>query len=449
MNLEIKSLLVAALLTAGAALSGTGVAVAADEEQPQVLFTNVNIFNGTENKLYENHQVLVEGNLIKAISAGEIQTRDGATVIDGGGRTLMPGLIDSHTHLSLVAPIAEINEMDWGEIGARMAVIAEDQLMRGFTTVRDLCGNTHGIRNAINSGATPGPRVVSAGACISPRSGHGDFFGYNMAKGDSYFEKLGMVRIVDGPVELRTAIREEMRKGASFIKLMMGGGLTSAFDPLDVTTMQADEVRAAVEETENWGTYATAHIYTDRGILLGLDNGMKTFEHTHLASREVYQRFADEGITISAQVHAIGQLVGYAGFTTPIQQQKAAFLAENGETTFDYIKEMGVKAGFGADFWGDIPSQRINSEAIAGRKKYFDNDMILEQLFAHNVTLLEMTGERLPYKDGPLGRIVKGAYADILLVEGDPTEDVAVLSDWENNIDLVMKDGVIYKNTLQ
>ena len=132
----------------------------------------------------------------------------------------------------------------------------------------------------------------------------------------------------------------------------------------------------------------------------------------------------------------------------PEQNRKAGFLAENGTATFEYIKELDLPVGFGADFWGEIPSQRINSEAIAGRKEYFPNDMILEQLFANNVILLEMTGERNPYKDGPLGKIAPGAYADILLVDGDPTEDVAVFSDWENSIDLVMKDGVVYRNEL-
>jgi imidazolonepropionase-like amidohydrolase len=411
-----------------------------------ILFKNVNVYDGLKPRL-KRLDVLVEGNLIKQVSAKSINA-SGATVIDGDGRTLMPGLIDSHTHLSLVAPIAEVEEMAWGDIGARMAAIAEDQLMRGFTTVRDLCGNTHGIRNAINAGAVPGPRIFSAGACISPRSGHGDFLGYTKRKGESQLERLGIVRIVDGPDEVREAIREEFRRGASFIKLMMGGGLTSAYDPLDITTFQVDEIEAAVRETENWNTYATAHIYTDKGILRGLDAGMMTFEHTHLASREVYERFKKDDIVISAQVHAIGQLVGYSGFTTKIQQAKAAYLAENGEATFRYIKELDLKVGFGGDFWGYKSAQRTNSAAIAGRKKYFPNDMILEQLFANNVILLEMTGPRNPYQDGPLGTIKPGAYADILLVDGDPTKDVAVLSDWQNNIDLVMKDGVVYRNEL-
>lgn len=435
------------LATAVLALSILHTAAAEEQEPPLTLFTNVNVYDGVTPELTMGANVLVKGNLIEAVSTDPIDAA-GATVIDGGGRTLTPGLIDTHTHLSFVSDFNSMNEMDWGEIGVRMAVIAEDQLMRGFTTARDTCGNTHGLRNAINKGVIPGPRIYSSGACISATSGHGDFGSYTKVPNTHNLDVLGSLKVADGPDEVVKAMREEFRKGASFIKLMIGGGLASPFDPLDTTTYQLEEIKAAVKEAEGWGTYITAHIYTNQGIMMGLDAGMKTFEHTHLASREVYERFKEEGIVISAQVHAIGQLIGYAGFTTPVQKAKAAFLAKNGVATFDYIKELDLPVGFGADFWGEIPSQRINSEAIAGRKEFFENDMILEQLFQNNVVLLEMTGERNPYRDGPLGVIKPGAYADILLVDGDPTEDVAVFSDWENGIDLVMKDGVIHRNEL-
>ncbi len=443
--LSLRSTLAASVVVS--LFAGVGGALAQDEKPALTLFTNVNVYDGVTPELKMNANVLVEGNLIKEVSTDIIEA-EGATIIDGQGRSLTPGLIDTHTHLAFVSDFNSMNEMDWGEIGARMAVIAEDQLMRGFTTARDTCGNTHGLRTAINKGVIPAPRIYSSGACVSATSGHGDFGSYTKVEGTHNLDVLGSLKTADGIDEVIKAMREEFRKGASFIKLMIGGGLASPFDPLDVTTFQRHEIEAAVREAEGWGTYVTAHIYTDQGILMGLDAGMKTFEHTHLASREVYERFKEEGIVISAQVHAIGQLVGYAGFTTPEQNRKTGFLAENGTATFGYIKELDLPVGFGADFWGEIPSQRINSEAIAGRKEYFENDMILEQLFQNNVILLEMTGERNPYKDGPLGVIAPGAYADILLVEGDPTDDVAVFSNWETGIDLVMKDGVIYRNDL-
>ena len=279
-----------------ACVAATAV-VAQDDPLPLTLFTNVNVYDGVTPELIMGANVLVEGNLIKEVSTDAIAS-DGAEVIDGQGRSLTPGLIDTHTHLSFVSDFLSMDEMDWGEIGARMAVIAEDQLMRGFTTARDTCGNTHGLRNAINKGVIPGPRIYSSGACISATSGHGDFGTYTKVPGTHNLDLLGSLKVADGPEEVVKAMREEFRKGASFIKLMIGGGLASPFDPLDTTTYQLEEIKAAVKEAEGWGTYITAHIYTDQGILMGLDAGMKTFEHTHLASREVYERFKEEGIEI-------------------------------------------------------------------------------------------------------------------------------------------------------
>jgi imidazolonepropionase-like amidohydrolase len=448
-----KSLLAVGLSAAVAFVPSLNLPVSAiaqeEKPKPQVLFTNVNVFDGKSDKLAEGMSVLVEGNLIKKIDKG-LKADANATVIDGGGRTMVPGMIDTHTHLSLSLPIGEMQDLPWDEIGVRMVPVAEDFLLRGFTTVRDFCGNSHGLRRAINAGVIPGPRIVSAGACITPRSGHGDWSGYVTPKGEGHFEKLGMSRIVSGPDEMRAAIREEMRRGASFIKIMMGGGLASSYDPIDVTTFSLEEVKAAVDETENWGTYVSAHVFTDHGVKLGLEAGMKTFDHTNLASEETYEILGKRNIPIGAQVYFLSQIKGpaAAAFTTPEQRRKAAYMAENGHTIFEYGKKYGVRFGFGVDLYGDVQATRQTSEAIVGRREYFSDSEILKQIYENNVVLLELSGDRLPYKEGPLGVIKEGAYADLLLVEGNPLEDIGVLADWKNKIDLVMKDGKIYKNAL-
>jgi imidazolonepropionase-like amidohydrolase len=426
----------------------SAVANAQDEVPQQTLFTNVNIFDGVNHELKAGN-VLVEGNLIKKVATENINAPN-ATIIDGRGRTLAPGMIDTHTHLSLSMPIALMQDLPWDEIGVRMVPIAEDFLLRGFTTVRDFCGNSHGLRRAVNAGVVPGPRIVSAGACITPRSGHGDWSNYVTPKGEGHFEKLGMSRIVTGPYEMREAIREEMRRGASFIKIMMGGGLASSYDPIEVTTFSLEEIQAAVDETNRWGTYVSAHVFTDEGVLMGLEAGMKTFDHTNLASEKTYKILGKRNIPIGAQVYFLSQIKGpaAAAFTTPEQKRKAAIMAENGHKIFEYGRKYGVKFGFGVDLYGDVQATRATSDAIAGRREYFSDSEILDHIYANNVLLLELTGERLPYKEGPLGEISEGAYADIILVEGDPTQDVAVLGDWQNAIDLVMKDGVIYRNDL-
>jgi imidazolonepropionase-like amidohydrolase len=249
---------------------------------------------------------------------------------------------------------------------------------------------------------------------------------------------------------MREAIREEMRRGASFIKIMMGGGLASSYDPIDVTTFSLEEVKAAVDETENWGTYVSAHVFTDHGVKLGLEAGMKTFDHTNLASEETYEILGKRNIPIGAQVYFLSQIKGpaAAAFTTPEQRRKAAYMAENGHKIFEYGKKYGVRFGFGVDLYGDVQATRQTSEAIVGRREYFSDSEILKQIYENNVVLLELSGDRLPYKEGPLGVIKEGAYADLLLVEGNPLEDIGVLADWKNKIDLVMKDGKIYKNAL-
>ena len=177
---------------------------------------------------------------------------------------------------------------------------------------------------------------------------------------------------------------------------------------------------------------------------------MKTFDHTNLASEDTYRELGKRDIPIGAQVYFLSQIKGPAAafFTTPEQKRKAAIMAENGHKIFEYGRKHGIRFGFGVDLYGDVSATRVTSDAIAGRREYFNDSEILDHIYKNNVVLLELSGERLPYKDGPLGEIVEGAYADIILVEGDPTQDVAVLGDWQNAIDLVMKNGVVYRNEL-
>lgn len=199
-------------------------AIAQNDPLPQTLFTNVNVYDGVTPELMMGANVLVEGNLIAEVSADPIEA-EGATIIDGGGRTLTPGLMDTHVHMQLVGAAPDLEFLPQQDIAIKMVPIAEDMLMRGFTTVRDACGNTHGLRRQINEGVVPGPRIFSAGACIGGWSSHADFSTATSVKGQTNLERVGFSIIADGPDEIREAIRSEMRTGASFIKLMIGGGL--------------------------------------------------------------------------------------------------------------------------------------------------------------------------------------------------------------------------------
>ena len=223
-----------------------------------IFITNVDIFDGESEQLVENSTVLISGNRIVAVGARP-QLSEGTTVIDGEGRFLMPGMIDGHAHLSIVAAVDDLEYMSWDEIGAKMGVRATDTLMRGFTAVRDLGGPTMGLKKAVDEGSIPGPRIYPSGALISQTSGHGDFrkpsTRHPLFSGDSTnMERLGYYRIVDGPAAVLAAVRENLRNGATQVKLMGSGGVGSHFDPIDSVQFTPEEIQAAVQPVEDWDT---------------------------------------------------------------------------------------------------------------------------------------------------------------------------------------------------
>src|SRR5215468_293744 len=252
--------------------------------QPATLFKNVKVFDGKSDKLTASTSVLVVGNKIEKIG-GDLAAPEKATVIDGGGRTLMPGLIDAHWHAMLVRPTpAEALTWDVGYANLVAAAEAKDTLLRGFTTVRDVGGPVFGLKRAIDEGFAEGPRIYPSGAMITVTSGHGDFrtfgdlprqIGGPLTRG----EQIGGFALADGPDEVRVRVREQLMQGASQIKLTGGGGVSSPFSPIDVTTFTEAELRAAVEAAENWGTYVTVHAYTPAAIKRAIAAGVKCIEH--------------------------------------------------------------------------------------------------------------------------------------------------------------------------
>ena len=255
-----------------------------------VLFENVRIFDGKSDTLSDGMNVLVRGNTIDKISKDPIPTDPNATprIIAGGGRTLMPGLIDMHWHTMLVRPTpAALLAGDIGHPNLMAGAEATDTLMRGFTTVRDMGGPAFGLKRAIDEGILPGPRIYPSGAIITVTSGHGDFrqpFELPRALGAtrSRGEETGAAMIADSPDEVRVRVREQLMLGASQIKLTAGGGVASPHSPLDASTFTEAELRAAVEAAENWGTYVTVHAYTPTSIQRAIAAGVKCIEHGHL-----------------------------------------------------------------------------------------------------------------------------------------------------------------------
>jgi len=283
------------------------LAQAAEPPAPKLtLISNVNIFDGKNKKLLKDMDVLVEGNLIKQI-AKDIKAPKGAEVIEGNGKTLMPGLIDAHWHsLFATLSLAELMSNDLAYMSLKGATANEGVLMRGFTTVRDIGGNVFSIKKATDEGMISGPRIYPSGAVISQTSGHGDYRAplavpENPGQPLDYLQQAGMGIIADGVPEVIKRSREILRRGASQLKVMAGGGVSSNFDPLDVTQYTFAEMRALVEVADTWNTYIAVHAFTDTAVKQALEAGVKSIEHGHLLGEDVIKLMAEKGAWLSMQ----------------------------------------------------------------------------------------------------------------------------------------------------
>ena len=419
-----------------------------------ILFTNVNVFDGVNEELIENANVFVVGNRIAEVSTEPLAAAN-ARIIDGGGRTLMPGLIDSHVHLMINdAPHLSIYEKPWPYVGAQAVAGAEAMLLRGFTTVRDVGGPVVGLKDAIDQGFVKGPRVLPSGAFISQTSGHGDL-ATSSAKLSPYFTGIpdkatlfGWGFVADGVPEVQKAAREVLRTGATQIKVMAGGGVSSYFDPLDTTQYTLEELKAIVVEAEHWGTYVAAHAYTDAAVQLCIDAGIKSIEHGPFLTEKTLKRMAKEDIWLSPQAYLFGMTPEELNIVGTPAEPKMRQVNTDSDVVMKLAGKLGVKVAWGTDLFGPPAKQALQPLEFRARARYFSNVEILRQATSLNAELLELSGLRHPYTEGALGVIEQGAYADIILVDGNPLDDIELMVDPATNFRLIMKDGVIYKNTL-
>ena len=414
-----------------------------------VLFKNVRVFDGKSGRTSVPVHVLTEGNVIAKITADAIEPPAGAQVVEGAGRTLMPGLIDNHVHVLISAstqPDLLDPKITVDVLQARAAAEAEQMLLRGFTAVRDLGGPMLTARPAIDAGARPGPRIYPSGAMISQTSGHGDFrtpderahrFGGEPSRG----ELLGAAFIADGRDEVLTATRENLRAGASQIKVMAGGGAASAYDPLDVAQYTLDEMKAAVEAAEDWGTYVAVHAYTPRAVRRALEAGVKCIDHGQLLDEATVKMIADKGAWLSLQV--LDPAPPTAPASTRAKKQQ---VIDGTANAYLWAKKYGVKLAWGTDFLF-APANNVNqNKDIVKLKAWFSNAEILKMVTYDNAQLLALSGPRNPYP-GKLGVVEVGALADLLLVEGDPVANLDLIADPTKNFVVIVKDGRVFKNT--
>lgn len=421
------------------------------EEMPQVMITNVNVFDGINEQLMMVQDVLVEGNLIKEI--GQHLTPDeGATIINGGGRTLMPGLIDAHVHLIWNTGVGRFLDGYPDYIAALGLVEAENTLMRGFTTVRDTGGQVMGISQAIDEGHHVGPRIYSAGAAIGMTSGHADFRSRNIrprqlgGPAETELERLGMTLFADGVPEILSASREQFRQGVQFLKVFAGGAVTGLRDPLDIAEYSFEELKAAADEAKRWNTYLAVHAYTDRSIANALEAGAMSIEHANLITEPTMKLLAKKGAFLSTQTGFF--LAPIPDSFSKAQKARQQEAAEGLGKMMKLAKKYKVKIAFGTDLVGSMESKATELDEFPNRTTWFTPVEILRQATSINGELMALSGPRNPYP-GKLGVIEQGALADLLLVDGNPLANFKLMADAENNFVLIMKDGIIYKNTLQ
>ena len=420
---------------------------------PEVtLITGARIFDGISDTLIDGQDVLIEDGMISIVGA-KLKAPKGATLIDANGRVMTPGFTDVHYHLSLCSvPISDMagsGAPDLDYIGILAAQEAERVLMRGFTSLRDVGGASWGAKLASDRGLIAGPRIWPSLRTISQFGGHGDanprFMNPREFGGpENNLERLGYSRIVNGRDDVLAAVRENLKRGASQIKMHLAGGVGTEFDPIDGRQFTADEIRAAVEVAEGFGTYVTAHVYTVDGIKQAIENGVKSIEHGNLINEEIAKMMADNGVWLSPQV------VVYLTFSPdlgPVRLAKGRMVEAGLDQMFTLAKKHNLKIAFGTDVVVNPKACADQSREFVERTKWFTPAEVLKQATSLSGELLQLSGDRSPYP-GKFGVIEKGAHADLLLIDGNPLKDISILRNHEKNLSLIMKAGIVYKNTI-
>ena len=402
-----------------------------------VLFSRCHVFDGRQPRLLESVDVLVEDGRIKEVSDRPIRTA-AAQVVPVNGRTLMPGLIDAHWHV--VAADVNLTRLEGMPESLRQAHARrylEEALDRGFTTIRDAGGADFGLAAAVEQGLIKGPRIFFAGRALSQTGGHGDM------RPVQHFEPClgghgGVVgQVADGPGEVRKAIREELRKGAHQIKIMVSGGVASPTDPLASLQYSEEEIRAAVDETARWGTYVMAHAHTSPAIRRSVEYGVRSVEHGTLIDRDTAKVVADHGAFVVPTlviIHTLWEQGAALGFPS-VSMAKLAEVKDAAVGALEILNAAGVQIGFGTDLLG--PLHAYQSREFLLRAEVLPAADILASATSVNADLLNQSGV--------LGVVAAGAIADLIVVEGNPLENLGLLQEEGRHLPVIMKAGALHK----
>ena len=439
------------------------------EKEKDVTYTvikNVKVFDGTSEQLKDG-PVLIENNLIKAIGP-QVNIPDGAIEIDGKGGTVIPGLIDMHAHHVIHEGMLEgRNSYDQMAMGAMTGERLRDYLDQGFTTSRDAGGNISSVAKAVRLDRIPGPRIYSSGGFISQTGGHADTGMVTDQLGDrDILARSGFGHIVDGKAEVIQAVRHNLRGGATQIKVMAGGGVASEFDPIHMSQFTYDEMKAAVDVAEDYGTYVLVHAYHDRAVNRAIDAGVRCIEHNFLVSEDTIKRMKKEGVALSIQsVMSLEAFhpdnVAKISFFSPEQKSKAVMVNSGATQMLKWALKHDLIMVTGGDMFDAANVNRQIENLIQLKPVGFSNFQILKTATSTAGHVLGWCGEMNPYKDAypeltadekakkgiGLGVVEPGSYADLLVIDGNPLDDIEVLRD-RDNLQLIMQDGKVWKNTL-
>ena len=409
---------------------------------PQFLFRNLNLLDPRWTEARGGYEVLVEGDLIKEVSAKPIKAPQ-AQVVDCGKRTLMPGLIDCHVHVFLVeVNIRFLENMPLTLLTARAADLMRGMLDRGFTTVRDTGGADWGIKTAVESGLIPGPRLFISGRAIGPTGGHSDSRRRTDqgAPCNCCNAMVYCMAVADGADEVRKLVREQMRQGADQIKIMCSGGVASPYDPLDSLQFSEAEIAAATDEAKNFGRYVLAHAYTPEAITRAVNNGVRTIEHGNLIDARSAKLLKSKGGYMIANLvtyFSMKERAAQFGMTQDMLDKNDIVL-EGALRSLEICKAAGVKVGYGTDLLGAL--QVDQSLEFIHRAKVLKPIEIIRQA--------TIVGAEILRQEGKLGIVEPGAFADLIVVDGNPLKKLELFLDQGAHLPAIMKSGKFHKNAL-
>tara|TARA_R100000935_G_scaffold58336_1_gene94952 strand:- start:110 stop:1345 length:1236 start_codon:yes stop_codon:yes gene_type:complete len=405
-----------------------------------LLIKNARIVDGTKPEPTDPMQIAIEDGRIREVGPSVNFTAE--EELDMSGLTVMPGLIDCHVHtIATTADLGANAALPSSLVAAKSGRLMHDMLMRGFTTVRDLGGADHGLKRAVEEGYFTGPRLVICGKALSQTGGHTDYRGpYSNRDVSWYANQLGSLgRICDGTAELQRAAREELKGGAQFLKVMADGGVSSPSDPVGYLVFSVDELKALVEIANGFGTYVAAHLYADEAIVRALDCGITCIEHGNLIGDDTIKRVAREGAFV-VPTNITYDLLARRGSEFGLPPESVAKIADVREAGLERLIKMhdaGVTMGYGSDLLGGMQTEQSGEFPLRGR--YIPADAVIRSATVDAAKILR--------QEGDVGVIAPGAYADIIAVDGNPLDNLDLLTAQGAHMPLIMQGGRAIKKT--